>query len=209
MLQAWALRVDVHVLDHDGNLAGACALAALAALAAFRLPDTEVAAAAGDNAKPRVAVLSPDVREPRPLSLHQLPLAVGFALFEVPAPLPVPAACPTALPSPGAPVSVCAQQPGSWPTAGLLLGLHEGICRVLAPLQEGELLVVDPGLKEEAACAGALLVVVDTHGDVCSLAKTSGAGVPMSQVPLGWAGFSHTLLYGTTRLNLRSPQGPC
>lgn len=45
---------------------------------------------------------------------------------------------------------------------------------------------MDPGLKEEAACAGTMTVVVNTHGDVCSLAKTSGAGVPMSQVPAAW-----------------------
>lgn len=90
-MQVWALRVDVHVLDHDGNLAGACALASLAALMAFRLPATEVVAAAAEGGgKSHAKVLSPDVREPLPLSLHQLPLAVVFALFEVPPLLPLP-----------------------------------------------------------------------------------------------------------------------
>ncbi len=36
------LRVDVHVLDHDGNLTDAAGLAALAALMAFRRPFVEV-----------------------------------------------------------------------------------------------------------------------------------------------------------------------
>jgi exosome complex RNA-binding protein Rrp42 (RNase PH superfamily) len=44
---------------------------------------------------------------------------------------------------------------------------------------------VDPGLNEEAACSGALTVVVNAHGDVCSLSKASGAGVGMTQA---WRG---------------------
>ena len=49
-------------------------------------------------------------------------------------------------------------------------------------MQDGELLVVDPSLKEEAAAAGVLTVVVNTHSDICSLNKTSGAGISMTQV---------------------------
>lgn len=83
LAQAWHLQLDVHALDHDGNLLDACMLSALAALMAFRRPDTEVAAAGGEGASSTVTLLSPDVREPLPLSLHQLPLAITFALFEV------------------------------------------------------------------------------------------------------------------------------
>lgn len=72
----------MHVLDHCGNLTDACMLSTLAALMAFRRPDVEVAAGgSGDSAT--VTVLSPSIREPVPLSLHHLPLAVTFALFEV------------------------------------------------------------------------------------------------------------------------------
>ena len=60
---------------------------------------------------------------------------------------------------------------------GEVRGTGEG----LRCVQEGELLLVDPGLKEEAACSGALTVVVNAHGDVCSLNKASGAGVGMTQ----------------------------
>lgn len=81
----WSLSVDVHVLDNGGNLADACMLCTLAALMAFRRPDTQVAAggAGADDERARVTVLSPSLREPVPLSLHHLPLAVSFALFQV------------------------------------------------------------------------------------------------------------------------------
>ena len=41
------MRVDVHVLDHCGNLADACVLSALAGLLAFRRPDVTVGGADG------------------------------------------------------------------------------------------------------------------------------------------------------------------
>lgn len=36
--KVWQLRVDVHILDHGGNLIDAAALAAIAALQHFRRP---------------------------------------------------------------------------------------------------------------------------------------------------------------------------
>lgn len=47
----WHLRVDLHVLDHQGNLIDACGLAALAALMAFRRPDVTVGG--GDDGQVR------------------------------------------------------------------------------------------------------------------------------------------------------------
>ena len=76
----WHLRVDLHVLDHQGNLTDACGLAALAVLMAFRRPDVTVGG--GDDGQ-AVTVHPPDQREPVPLSLHHLPLPISFALFEV------------------------------------------------------------------------------------------------------------------------------
>ena len=77
--KVWAVRVDLHVLDHDGNLVDACALSALAALLAFRRPAVEVGGADGQQ----VLVHSPADREPAALSIHHLPLAVTFALYGV------------------------------------------------------------------------------------------------------------------------------
>ncbi|CAL8462171.1 g1702 [Coccomyxa elongata] len=129
--RVWSLSVDVHVLDNGGNLADACMLCTLAALMAFRRPDAQVAAggAGADDGRARVTVLSPSVCEPVPLSLHHLPLAVSFALF-----------------------------------------------------QDGDVLVVDPDNREEAAAAGLMTVVVNTHSDICSVRKVSGVGISMAQV---------------------------
>ena len=35
---AWSVNIDIHVLDHDGNLMDACALAAIAALSCAKIP---------------------------------------------------------------------------------------------------------------------------------------------------------------------------
>ncbi len=70
------MQVDVRVLDHGGNLADAVCLSALAALMAFRRPDVTVDGQV-------VVVHSPDQREPIPLSIHHLPFATTFALFQV------------------------------------------------------------------------------------------------------------------------------
>ncbi|PSC74884.1 exosome complex component RRP45A isoform X1 [Micractinium conductrix] len=116
--KVWHLRVDVHVLDHQGNLADACGLAALAALMAFRRPDVT-----------GITVHPPEQREPVPLSIHHLPLPISFALFE-----------------------------------------------------EGELLLVDPSLKEEAAAAGKLTVTQNAFGELCSIQKIDGCGLGSAQL---------------------------
>ncbi len=85
--QVWHVRVDVHVLDHAGNLADAVGLAALGALLAFRRPEASAAPGGGAGGGAAAVTLhDPELREPLPLSLHHLPLAVTFALFEARAP---------------------------------------------------------------------------------------------------------------------------
>lgn len=73
-VRVWSIRVDVHVLDHDGNLIDASCLAAAAALQHYRRPEVSV-----DNGL--VCVLPAHEREPVPLSLHHVPLTVTFALY--------------------------------------------------------------------------------------------------------------------------------
>ena len=41
-LQVWQIRVDVHLLNHDGNLMDAASIAAIAALCHFRRPDVGI-----------------------------------------------------------------------------------------------------------------------------------------------------------------------
>ncbi|KAI3429482.1 hypothetical protein D9Q98_005573 [Chlorella vulgaris] len=123
--KVWHLRVDVHVLDHQGALVDACGLAALAALMAFRRPNVTVG---GDDGQ-TVIVHPRELREPVPLSLHHLPLPITFAAFE-----------------------------------------------------GGELLAVDPSLKEEAAAAGSFTVVQNAFGELCALQKIDGCGLTPPQL---------------------------
>ena len=80
--QVWRLQLDVRVLDHAGNMLDAVFLSALAALMAFRRPEVSIQAAP-DATQSALVVHSIDEREALPLSLHQVPLAVSFALFKV------------------------------------------------------------------------------------------------------------------------------
>ncbi len=47
--------------------------------------------------------------------------------------------------------------------------------------QDGDLLVLDPGLKEEAARGGALTVVANAHKELCAVHKTDGIGLSLAQ----------------------------
>lgn len=73
--KVWEIRVDVHALNHDGNLIDACSIAAIAALAHFRRPDVTVS---GEE----ITIHSPEERDPVPLSVHHMPICVSFAFFD-------------------------------------------------------------------------------------------------------------------------------
>ncbi|GMH40853.1 hypothetical protein BSKO_08757 [Bryopsis sp. KO-2023] len=120
---AWNLKVDIHVLDHDGNLMDACCLGALSALCAYRRPDISV-----DPQTGKITQHSVEEREPLPLTLHHLPIPVTFAFFE-----------------------------------------------------DGELVVMDPDIKEEAATTGSMTVVVDPQGKICGVHKVKGIGLSLAQ----------------------------
>ncbi|KAL5208116.1 hypothetical protein ABZP36_032551 [Zizania latifolia] len=73
----WSVRVDLHILDNGGNLIDAANIAALAALSTFRRPECTVGGEDGQQ----VTVHDPEVRDPLPLTIHHLPIAVTFAYF--------------------------------------------------------------------------------------------------------------------------------
>ncbi|CAL0314533.1 unnamed protein product [Lupinus luteus] len=73
----WAIRIDIHVVDNGGNLVDAANVAALAALLTFRRPECSVA---GEDSQ-QVVVHPPEEREPLPLIIHHLPIAVTFGFF--------------------------------------------------------------------------------------------------------------------------------
>jgi exosome complex component RRP45 len=72
--KVWSIRVDLHVLSHDGNLIDASCLAVVAALRHFRKPDTSIE---GET----LTVYTPAEREPVPLSWLHSPLCITFSFY--------------------------------------------------------------------------------------------------------------------------------
>ncbi|XP_010536100.1 PREDICTED: exosome complex component RRP45A-like isoform X2 [Tarenaya hassleriana] len=74
---AWAVRIDLHILDNGGNLVDAANIAALAALLTFRRPECTLGGEDGQE----VTIHPPEDREPLPLIIHHLPIAFTFGFF--------------------------------------------------------------------------------------------------------------------------------
>lgn len=72
--KCWSIRVDLHVLSHDGNLTDSSCFAVIAALRHFRKPDTSIE---GEN----VTIYTPAEREPVPLSWLHSPFCVTMSFF--------------------------------------------------------------------------------------------------------------------------------
>ncbi len=72
--KVWSVRVDVHVLAHDGNLIDASCLAVVVALRHFRKPDTSIEAG-------QLTVYTPAERAPVPLSWLHSPFCVTWSFF--------------------------------------------------------------------------------------------------------------------------------
>ena len=89
----WSIRVDVHILDHDGNVLDASLLATTAALQAFRRPEVTLETNTDDfqptnhtttsaTAAPGgLTIHPPTEREPLPLTLHHVPIAISLGIF--------------------------------------------------------------------------------------------------------------------------------
>jgi len=74
-VKVWAIRVDIRVSNYEGNMTDCCALAAIAALRAFRRPDVTVVGST-------VTIHPPADQQPVPLALHHTPITNTFAVFE-------------------------------------------------------------------------------------------------------------------------------
>ena len=72
--KVWSIRVDLHVLSHDGNLVDASCVAVVAALRHFKKPDTSMEGEV-------VTVYTPAEREPVPLSWLHSPFCITFSFF--------------------------------------------------------------------------------------------------------------------------------
>ncbi|XP_068663758.1 LOW QUALITY PROTEIN: exosome complex component RRP45B-like [Aristolochia californica] len=74
----WAIRVDLHILYNGGNLVDAANVAALPALSTFRRLECTLGGEDGQE----IVVHPPEVRDPLPLIIIYLPIAVTFAFFD-------------------------------------------------------------------------------------------------------------------------------
>lgn len=72
--KCWSVRVDVHVLSHDGNLTDAACFAVVAALRHFRKSDTSMEGGV-------LTVYTPAEREPVPLSWLHSPFCVTWSFY--------------------------------------------------------------------------------------------------------------------------------
>ncbi|KAI9012605.1 ribosomal protein S5 domain 2-type protein [Phycomyces nitens] len=73
--KVWQIRIDLHFLDHDGNLVDCACIAAITALLHFRRPDVTVV---GEE----VTIHPVDQRNPVPLSIHHIPICITFGFFD-------------------------------------------------------------------------------------------------------------------------------
>lgn len=73
--KVWRIRVDVNVLNHEGNLIDCASVAALAALAHFKRPDVTTN---GDE----ITVHKHYERDPIPIVLHHHPVCVSYSVYE-------------------------------------------------------------------------------------------------------------------------------
>ncbi|XP_053669989.1 uncharacterized protein LOC128720351 [Anopheles nili] len=72
--KVWNMRVDVTVLNHEGNVIDCASIAALTALAHFKRPDITVD---GEN----VIVHTMEEKEPIKVTLFHYPICVSYAIF--------------------------------------------------------------------------------------------------------------------------------
>ncbi|KAJ3141919.1 Exosome complex component RRP45 [Physocladia obscura] len=73
--KVWSVRIDIHVLDHEGNILDCACIAAISALLHFRRPDVTVE---GDL----VIIHNIEERNPIPLSIHHIPICITFGFFD-------------------------------------------------------------------------------------------------------------------------------
>ena len=55
---------------------------------------------------------------------------------------------------------------------------HRPICITFALFGDGDVMVVDPSLKEEDVSVGRLVVALNAHREVCGLHKPGGVALP-------------------------------
>ncbi|XP_055709324.1 uncharacterized protein LOC129805444 [Phlebotomus papatasi] len=73
--KVWSVRVDVNVLNHDGNVIDCASVGVLAALSHFRRPDVTWSGT-------EFTIHSHAEKDPIPLVLHHFPVCVSYVIFQ-------------------------------------------------------------------------------------------------------------------------------
>ncbi|XP_063074345.1 exosome complex component RRP45 [Engraulis encrasicolus] len=73
--KVWRINVDVHVLNHDGNIMDAVSVAAITSLSHFRRPEVSIQGQ-------EFIVHTAEERDLVPLSIYHMPITISFAFFQ-------------------------------------------------------------------------------------------------------------------------------
>ncbi|XP_005186893.2 exosome complex component RRP45 [Musca domestica] len=73
--RVWILRVDLNVLNHEGNLIDCCSIATLCALMHFRRPEVSIV-------EDDVIIHTAAEKEPQPMVMHHYPVCVSYCTFD-------------------------------------------------------------------------------------------------------------------------------
>lgn len=137
--KVWEIRLDIHVLNHEGNVADCAGVAGLAALAHFKRPDVSLE---GDIVK----VYSTSERDPIPLALHHFPVCSTFAFFK-----PNKSQSSTTIVS-GTPSAESENETSTTKTKKC-----------------DRIVVCDPNHNEEAIMDGKLVLGINPYKEICTL----------------------------------------
>lgn len=74
--KVWSIRIDVRILNNEGNVLDCACIAAMAALKNFKRPEVSVS---GEE----VTVYSVEEKNPVPLAILYIPVCISFACFNI------------------------------------------------------------------------------------------------------------------------------
>lgn len=72
--KVWNIRIDLNVLNHEGNIIDCASIATLTALAHFKRPDITIS---GDE----VIIHTLSEKDPIPIAIHHFPVCISYAIY--------------------------------------------------------------------------------------------------------------------------------
>ncbi|QDZ25057.1 exosome complex exoribonuclease [Chloropicon primus] len=164
---AWAIRVDIRVLELDGNVLDAATIAAVASIKAFKRPEIKFRESEGSTE--RVTVVPLEERDGVRLTVHHTPFTVSFVAFRK------------------------QHKQGDWPDEGDKdaeggedLEMDEGSSseEEAEDMRANFVYAIDATLAEEAICDAKVVVAADSEGYVRLVRKYGGCPLPKGDLTL-------------------------